>query len=163
MARARSLSIVPVLLLVASCGSDPVDVAGTYTVNLTNGTNGCMVMNWTEGDTTTGVPLTITQDGSSFTATVTGLAATSLDIYPGAHTFTGTVSGSHLDGTLVGRAASMGSCAYTVNIDLDADLDGDVLTGELHWYADTNSSADCGMYATCSNQQAFNGTRPPTR
>ena len=68
----------------------------------------------------------------------------------------------HLDGLLRGRAMSQGSCAYTVNIELDGDLDGDVLTGELRWYADVNESPDCEPFAGCSNRQVFNGTRPPT-
>jgi len=162
MARARSLSIVPLLLLLASCGNDPADVAGSYSVSLTARENGCMLDGWTEGSTSTGVPLTITQEGASFTAEVTGATALVLDAIVGSHTFTGTVSGSHLDGTLRGRAMSMGTCAYTMNIDLDADLSGDVLTGELHWYPDANDSPDCGIYASCSNRQVFNGTRPPT-
>jgi hypothetical protein len=159
----RAAFVLVALALVSSCGGSPADVAGSYTVNLTNGANGCGTDGWMEGSTTTAVPIEITQDGSSFTATVTGLAATYLDVAVGAHVFTGPVSGSHLDGTLRGTGRSMGSCAYTLNVDLDADLDGDVLVGELRWYADTNSSPDCGMYATCSNLQSFNGTRPPTR
>lgn len=157
----RSRSVA--LALLASCGSEPAGVAGSYTVNLIHGANGCMTADWMEGDTTMAVPLEITQEGASFTATVTGFAALYLDGAVGSHVFTGQVSGSHLDGTLRGTGRSTGTCAYTLNIDMDADLSGDVITGQLRWYADTNSSPDCGMYATCSNLQSFNGTRPPTR
>lgn len=162
MARSDALSIVPLVVLLASCGSDPADVAGSYSISLTNRENGCMTDGWTEGATTTGVPLVVTQDGASFVAEVTGATAIALNVYPGDETFTGTISGGHLDGLLRGRAMSTGTCAYTVNIELDADLSGDVLTGELRWYADVNDSPDCAPYAGCSNRQVFNGTRPPT-
>ncbi len=156
------MSIVAlVALALVSCGNAPADVAGSYTVALTNGANGCMFMDWTVGESTSGVGLVITQDGDAFTGTVTGAVAGALDLYVGSHEFNGTVSGTHLDGTLVGRPLSMGTCAYTLNIDLDGELDGDLITGSLRWYGDANSSPDCGMWATCETLQAFNGTRPP--
>lgn len=161
--RSRSvLAALALTLTTASCGSSPADVAGSYALNLTNGANGCMVMSWTEGESTTGVPLVITQDGESFTADVQGTAGLYLDLTAGAHQFTGTVSGTHLDGTLRGSGRAQGSCAYTINIDLSGELSGDVMTGDLTWYADTNDSPDCGMLATCENRQLFNGARPPS-
>jgi hypothetical protein len=159
--------LVSLLLLLAqaslaSCGSDPADVSGTYTVNLTNGPNQCELSGWTVGESSTAIPVVITQDGASIEADVQGGTGVYLDLIVGSSTFTGTVSGTHLDLELVGRAGSMGSCAYTWRTSLDADLDGDVLTGQLVWYADTNSSAECGIYATCRNTQSMNGARPPT-
>lgn len=159
---ARALASCAALALLASCGSDPVNVAGNYTINLTNGPNGCMLSSWTEGDTATGVPVSITQDGANVTVTVTGLAGAYLDAVIGGHVFTGTVSGSHVDARLTGRPGAMGSCAYTQIVELDADLDGDVLTGSLRWFAQTNGLPECGMYNTCENTQQLNGTRPPS-
>ncbi|MBX3247536.1 MAG: hypothetical protein KF901_10200 [Myxococcales bacterium] len=146
--------------LLASCGSSPADFAGTYTINLTNGANECGVMGWTVGETSTST-IVITQREAEATVDVQGLARTYLDVVVGAHTFQGTISGDHVDATLTGRAGSEGSCAYTLMIDLSADLEGDLLTGELRWYARTNGLPECGVYNTCTNRQAFNGTRPP--
>ena len=161
--RTLRLSLLSALmgLALASCGDDPANVAGTYTINLTNGPNGCMVDSWEEGATSTGTTVVITQEGSSISADVQGLAGTYLDVVVGSSVFEGMVSGSHIDARLTGRAGAMGSCAYTFLIDMDADLDGDVLEGTLRWYAQTNGLEECGMYNTCQNTQAFNGARPP--
>lgn len=148
-------------LALASCGGDPANVAGTYTINLTNGPNGCMVDNWDEGATSTGTTVVITQDGSTIEADVQGLAGTYLDLVVGSSVFEGTVSGDHIDARLTGHARTQGSCAYTLLIDMDADLDGDVLQGSLRWFAQTNGLESCGILNTCQNTQAFNGTRPP--
>lgn len=156
------LLLVPVLALLPSCGSEPANVRGSYAINLTNGPNGCELDDWTVGETTTGVPIVVTQDGADTTLTVQGLTATYLDVVIGGHVFEGRVSGSHIDATLTGRAGAMGSCAYTQIVELDADLDGDVLMGNLRWYARTNGLADCGRFNTCENTQQLNGTRPPT-
>ncbi|AKF09903.1 hypothetical protein DB32_007052 [Sandaracinus amylolyticus] len=149
-------------LTIASCGNDPENVAGTYTINLTNGPNGCMLDNWEEGDTVTGTTIAVTQDGDAVTVNVEGLAGAYLDVVVGSRQFVGSVDGSHIDARLTGNAGTTGSCAYTFIVDLDADLDGDVLEGTLTWFAQTNGLAECGMYNTCQNTQAFNGTRPPS-
>lgn len=161
--RTLRLSLLSVLagLALASCGDDPANVAGTYTISLTNGPNGCMTESWEEGATSSGTTVVITQDGDAITADVQGVAGTYLDLVVGSSEFVGTVSGDHIDARLTGRAGTMGSCAYTLLIDMDADLDGDVLEGTLRWFAQTNGLAECGMYNTCQNTQAFNGTRPP--
>jgi hypothetical protein len=150
------------LSAVSGCGGDPVDVRGTYAINLTNGPNGCELENWTVGETSTGVPVVITQDGANVTVTVQGAAAVYLDVAIGGHVFEGTVSGRHIDATLTGRAGALGSCAYTSIVDLEADLDGDLLTGRLRYYAQTNGLADCERFNTCENTQQLNGTRPPS-
>lgn len=152
--------VCSIALLLASCESSPADFAGMYTINLTNGANQCDVMGWTVGESSTST-VVITQSDANATVEVQGLARTYLDLVVGAHTFQGTISGDHLDATLTGRAGSEGSCAYTLMIDLSADLDGDVLIGELRWYARTNNLPDCGVYNTCTNRQSMNGTRPP--
>src|SRR5690349_9859789 len=92
-----SLTSMLFIVLAAGCSSSPASVQGTYTTNLTNGANGCMVSMWMEGQVTSGVPITITQSGASVTGTVTGATATYLDLTLGAHVFAGGVSGNHVD------------------------------------------------------------------
>lgn len=156
------LGLIGSLTLLASCGGDPANVAGTYTINLTSGPNGCELEGWTEGATTSAVPVVITQDGSSVTVTVQGVAAGYLDLVVGSHVFEGAVSGDHIDAMLTGRTGSEGSCAFTQFVALDADLDGDVLTGALRWYAQTNGLEECGILNSCENTQQLNGARPPS-
>lgn len=149
-------------LLASSCSASPANVAGTWSINLTNGTNGCMLDNWTPGESTSGIPVTFTQSGSAVTLTVMGGYATALDIYFGSHVFTGMVDGNRIDARLVGRAGGTGGCAYTPVIDLTGTVAGDTVTGQLLWSFDTNTSPDCGMYATCQTDQSMNGSRPPS-
>ncbi|WP_236519193.1 hypothetical protein [Sandaracinus amylolyticus] len=147
--------------MIASCGNDPENVAGTYTINLTNGPNACMFANWEEGSTVTGTTIAVTQDGESVTVNVEGLAGAYLDVVVGGNQFVGTVDGSHIDARLTGRAGTEGSCAYTFIVDLEGDLDGDVMEGTLTWFQQTNGITECGIRNSCQNTQAFNGTRPP--
>jgi hypothetical protein len=150
------------LLALPSCSSTPVNAAGSWAVNVTNGANGCSLDNWTAGETTSAVPLQITQSGSVVTAVVGGATGTVADLVFGTRTFNGSVNGNDLDARLVGRAGSMGGCAFTPVIDLSAQISGDTMMGTLVWSYDTNSNPDCGMMATCESIQAMNGSRPPT-
>src|SRR5262245_41651647 len=149
-------------LFVVGCGSD-VNVAGNYTVAVTNGENGCNLQNWTVGNSASGIPLMITQNGTALTATVNGLTGTYLNLVLGSSTFNGTVSGNDLNLRLVGtRAGNTGSCAYTINANVSAVLNSDVLQGSIDYVPQTNQSIDCGVLDSCQSVQAFNGTRPPT-
>lgn len=162
----RSLSFAALLLglagLSASCAKDPVDASGTWTINLTNGTNGCELDNWTEGSEGRDVPLTITQSGSAITGDLGGVAGTLADIVFGTHRFTsGAVDGEHIDLHLDGRAGSEGSCAYTSQLDVSGTVHGNTIEGRVVWSYNTNASADCGIKATCETLQSFAGSRPP--
>ena len=55
--------------VLAACSSSPVDVTGDYSVQLTNGSNGCMFANYTVGNMTMDVPVTVTQTRVSSLAT----------------------------------------------------------------------------------------------
>jgi hypothetical protein len=146
----------------ASCAS-PADIAGNYTVNVTNGENGCSLDGWTAGATTTAIPFVITQSDADATGSVEGLAGTYLDLVLGNHIFTGEVRGDQFEATLYGtRPTTRGMCTSTVNVDLFATLDGDFLEGTLTYSAQTNGAPDCAELETCENIQSFNGTRPPT-
>src|SRR5689334_11840685 len=89
------------VLACAACGG-PANVAGDYTIALTNHDNGCNLGNWTVGDTASGIPVTITQASGNATATVGGLAQVALDAGLGGHAFTGPVDGNDVDLELFG-------------------------------------------------------------
>ena len=157
-----SLALSALLLGAFGCGSDPVDAAGTYTIALTNQANECMLANWTEGDSTSNIEVVISQSGSSATADVGGLAGTYLDLILGSSSFNGEVDGDELNLLLIGTTEGTApGCTYTVDAYLDAELDGDVLTGTIT-YRPNPIEGTCGVLETCSNVQAFNGTRPPS-
>jgi len=149
------------LVLAACGGGSDADVAGTYAMQVTNGDNGCMFANWTVGAQGE-APVTITQEGPNVTATVMGVAAISLGIAVGSNVFTGTIDGDDLDLAIIGdNALSMGSCAYTINAELHATVNGDSMSGRLEYRAATNNSSECGALTGCLTVQQFAGSRPP--
>lgn len=152
-------------LALPACGGDePVDAAGTYTVSLTNRENGCNNPNWTEGETTTGIGVVITQNDTAVTADVQpGAARIALDLVLGSHTFVGTVDGNDLDLLITGETSfSMGTCDYTIDADIDATLSGDVLSGNIYYRAQTDGANDCGALTGCASRQEMLGNRPPS-
>jgi hypothetical protein len=158
------LCLVP-LLLVAACGATDVptaDVSGKYTLSLTKKTNGCAFANWTVGETAQGVVMTVTQNANTVTGTVEGLGAVTLDLILGTHVFAGTVLGSTADMQANGsRAASQGTCAYTINAHVNLTLTGNAVNGSIVYTPKTNGSADCGVLNACSSTQDVSGSRPP--
>ncbi|HEY3352480.1 MAG TPA: hypothetical protein VGQ83_04475 [Polyangia bacterium] len=159
----RVALLLVVALCTAACGDDaPAAVAGDYTLSLTNHENGCAFQSWQEGDTTTGVPFTITQSGSSATGTIGGAAGVYVEVLLGSKAFIGSVSGDALHLVLHGtRAFNEGACTYTVTGTADATLAQDVLQGSIVYTTATNGSPDCAALASCHATQVFNGTRPP--
>ncbi|MCB9593109.1 MAG: hypothetical protein H6719_10285 [Sandaracinaceae bacterium] len=149
--------------LVVAAGCAPADVAGNYSVNLTNGENGCGLDNWTVGESTANIPIVVTQSDDTVQLDVQGLGGTYLDVVLGSSLFNGNVSGNGISAALIGsNAGRQGGCTYTTTVDLDATVDGDFIEGELQWRPVTNGHADCGILETCRNYQSFNGTRPPS-
>ncbi|HEY4243961.1 MAG TPA: hypothetical protein VGM88_29305 [Kofleriaceae bacterium] len=160
MTRLAWLALAGIAL--AACGGDDADVAGDYTVALTNGSNGCNLSNFTPDQSTTGISVTITQSSSDVTAVVNGLAGAALDALLADHTFTGDIDGNALSLTIAGtRSNNTGNCTYTFNADLDAKIDGDTLTGTLTYTGAGNGNSDCIEITGCKSIQQFNGTRPP--
>jgi hypothetical protein len=155
------MAFISLGLLAVGCA--PADVAGNYTVSVTNGENDCGTSGWDPDATQSGIPVVITQDGDVVQVAVEGAVGVLLDLGVGSRLFNGTVGGSHIQGDLIGSVTSrQGECAYTYTLELDADLSGDVITGEIVYRPVTNHHADCGVLETCSNVQLFNGTRPPS-
>ena len=165
MRHLRLVLILPLLLatgLAACGGEDPAWVAGDYTISVTNHENGCNFANWQEGDTTTGIALTVTQSGDDVTGDVGGATGTWLDLTIGSSTYTGAVDGDHLTMTLFGtNPNTVGECSYFVNSTVTATLSGDALQGEITYTPSTNGHPDCATVNGCVSSQAFNGTRPP--
>ena len=153
------------LLLLASlaaCGSDPVDAEGTYSINVTNKTNGCNFQNWMENESAPNIPVVINQEGSDVNADVMGGTRVWLDLVFGAHIFNGKVDGDELDLDLVGtNSTTMGNCTLTVDAQLLATLDGDLLAGRINYRWNGNGNTDCAPYDGCLSFQEMNGARPP--
>jgi hypothetical protein len=164
-------SVVPVIALAAlaaACGgnsfsSQTADVAGDYTVDLKTGDNGCMFTSWTPGSSTMNVPVTLTQQGTTVTATVGGLAAAVLDLVLGTAQFQGTVTGDSFSLSAFGTAhATDGDCSYTLKATLAGSISGDSIQGQITYSESTNGSPACSYHATCTSVQNFDGVRAPS-
>ena len=100
---------------------------------------------------------------NNVTANVTGLGAVVLDLLLGGHAYAGKINGGDLDLTLFGvRSNTSGNCTYTINSEIHAVIEGDVLTGQINYTSATNGNPDCAAITSCLSFQDFNGTRPPT-
>lgn len=150
-----------------ACGEDaapPANFAGTYTLAMTWGVNGCNLANWTVDQVTQGVPMTIAHDSverARIVGRIEGSFGILLNLLFGSNTFQGTVTGDHLAMSMLGREETQGACVATPNIAATATLMGDLLEGSLRLTYATNGAADCGTKQGCSNIIYFNGTRPP--
>jgi hypothetical protein len=161
---APRLVLLSALLTTASLavGCAPADVAGDYTVATTYGDNECGLSGWNAGESQTGIPVRVTQDGGDVEVEVQGLSAVTLGAVTGGTTFVGHVSGNRVSADLIGSStARQGGCAYTLTLELEASLQGDALEGEIAWRPVTNRHPDCGTLDACSNLQRFSGVRPP--
>jgi hypothetical protein len=160
MDHARTFALATILTL-AGCSASPANVAGSYSVSLTNDDNGCMFANW-DGMSTPGVPLEITQNGTAATATVGGTAAAAFNLIFGTNVMVGNVSGSHMDFIVHGTMHD--ACGATLDAHATVELVGDTLTNGTITYTYANVDNTCEAYkATCTSTQLFNGTRPPSR
>jgi len=153
------------LLAVVACGSSssgpPANVAGTYTVSVTNGQNGCMVGTFTPGAMTAGVTVQVTQNGSQVSADVMGLAGVYLTAGVGSSTLVGSLSGSTASLTATANHTT-GMCAYTTTATASIAFNGDTMQGTITYADSGNGSSDCGVVQSCTNQQNFAGSRPPS-
>jgi len=164
--KARSFAFLAVLL--AACSSDngsggpAVDVAGVYSGPVTNGMNSCPGF-WNTGMASDAM-VTVAQTGSSVSIQVQGGAGIALTLGFGTNSFSGTVSGSHIDAGIIGSVpTTRGGCVSTSNGTLSADLATNTLTGTIVYTPQTNGHADCATLLVngCSSQQTFALNRPP--
>jgi hypothetical protein len=150
-------------LAMVGCSSSPANVAGSYTVDITDEANGCGFADFDQGSSASDIPVSITQSSSSVTITVMGLAAITLDTGLGTAVFAGTVSGDTFNATIVGdKTFGSGGCAYTLNAAIEGSLDGDAISGTIDYTSLTNSSSACGSITGCETTQDYSGTRPPS-
>src|SRR6266542_3462251 len=135
-----------IAILTASCsGSDytqPVDAAGNYTGQVTNGLSSCPGV-WVTG-AMADVQITVAQTGQNVSLRAEGGGALILQAEFGTTSFNGSINGSHVDALIIGsRMAMSGACVYTMNGQLSADLNGNTMTGSITYTPQTNNNADC--------------------
>src|SRR5690349_7643668 len=100
--KARTVSFVAIL--VGACSSDSggaaaVDVTGVYSGPVTNGANTCPGL-WNTGMMSNAMA-TVAQTGANVSIRVDGAAGFLLSAGFGTNSFAGTVSGSHVDASII--------------------------------------------------------------
>lgn len=140
----------------------PANLAGDYSVDLTNEYNDCatMVMKWMDGAVSEDVPFTITQNGVHVSAETMGAPAIAFLLLTGSLPFEGEIHGSHF--LLVNTGTKLydfDACSYTINATVEGDVDGDTITGTLVYSPVVGDDPACHDYA-CRAEQSFTGTRP---
>ena len=157
-------------LAVAACsgeksvgsGAAAVNVAGNYSVTVTNGPDGCNISSWHEGDVNANVPVALMQQGTAVTGTVGGIAGALFALAVGTAEFHGTIGGDTVDMTAYGTIGkTTGNCAYTNNAVLHLQASGDFIQGTLRYQPSGNGNPDCASLTACTSVQNINGTRPP--
>ncbi len=149
--------------VLGACGGDPVNAEGTYTVAVTNRTNGCNFMNWTIDSSAPDIKVAINQEGEDVNADVMGLTRIYLDGILGGHVFQGTIDGNDLDMKITGTPKfTTGNCVdHTIDAHLTTSLDGDFLEGRIE-YTIVGAGSTCEPYDGCISYQDMNGNRPPS-
>jgi hypothetical protein len=151
------------IVLVGAAGAaacSDADVAGNYTAQLTNRSDGCS-LGLTTGENSS-ASFTVTQSGGDVTLQVKGLPGLLIASFLGSDTFTGGVDGNDVNLERKGNVKNTtGSCEYTFNAKIDASQDDDTMKGRIEYRAATNGTADCGSRKDCVTVQEFNATRPP--
>lgn len=156
----RPMKRLVLIALLGACGSDPVDAEGTYSVGVTNREDQC-AFGWTVGQSTPGIDVVVTQNGTNAIAEIKGGAGFVVGTVLGTATFTGNVDGDELDLFATGtKSNSKGNCTYTYDGHINATLTGNALQGTISYVANTNTASDCAA-VQCTSTQDFSGSRPP--
>lgn len=170
MRREGILPLAAALSCSAASTATVLDVAGTYTLSVVDGTNDCGVANVTPGRSVGGVPLTITQAydagvPQTLTVTLGGAPGQSLTSAVGTNVLTGTLGGAQA--TLTPAPIDAGaptvdasSCSYTTNASLGLSFAGNTVQGTLTYTLST-TGLGCGALASCQTVQAFAGVLAP--
>jgi hypothetical protein len=165
-AQAAAIAVV-VVQAAPACSSDSSftptpQVAGAYSVNVTNQQNGCNFANWTPGSQSQNIPFQITQNGSALTGDVTGLVGVGMDLWMGTHEFTGSLVGQSASLTAYGKnSQNQGNCTFTTNATANVTFSGDTVQGAITYTKQTNNNPDCASIQGCQSVQQLSGARPP--
>jgi hypothetical protein len=150
--------------LAVGCGSSgsgaPADFSGQYSGTSTNGMSSCPGQ-WNMGQMADG-QFNLVQTGADVRFDAQGATGLVLFAIYGTATFSGQVSGNHIDAAIVGSVNNtLGECVFTWRGALTADLAGDKLEGILTSTPNTNGHADCDTVKVtgCSRATTFSYTR----
>ena len=154
--------LVPVL----GCGGDAAaeNIAGTYAVTATNGSNTCGFQPWVAGDSSTGLVqiFETTRGGAMFAVQgPTGVLVNfiTLNLGNSGMAFPSSVSGSTLVGSTHGELKqTLGACTYTIDATVNATVTGTSITGAIT-YTPVPQGAGCDALNGCSQAQSFTGVR----
>ncbi|HEX7666576.1 MAG TPA: hypothetical protein VF407_18745, partial [Polyangiaceae bacterium] len=129
-----SLVAISFLTLAACSSSDSAaDVSGTYSLSITDTKNDCNYQNWTIGATAQNVEFDVSQNGTSASGDVKGLAAA----YTGAlgiGTLQGTVDGNDVSLSATGTTSVKSqSCAFFVKMTAAFTLTGNAINGTIDY------------------------------
>jgi hypothetical protein len=156
--------VLALTLTLSACSSDdddPANAAGSYTLALTYGQNGCSFQDWQEGDTVQNVPLVIEQDGEAITGRIEGFPGIALGLIHGTNEYVGSIDGDRIVMRIEGTVPqAAGNCTFTWNNEVTATVDGDFLTGKSVFTPAKSDNSDCSAIE-CTSEMSFNGTRPP--
>jgi hypothetical protein len=150
----------------AACSSDSgfhasANLAGEYTVAVTNADNGCMIENWEVGKSTSGIPFSIMQQDSNLNGTLEGAAGVVLLVTIGSNMFGGKAADETFDLTAYGQIPRMqGTCTFKLNAEIQGTISGDLISGTIKYAPAISNDPACASLQ-CSSTQNFNGTRPP--
>lgn len=158
-------AVLGAFALLPGCGDGEgeftVNVAGDYTLALTNRGSTCDFPDWVEGESASGIPFNVTQNGSELQGTVEGLAGLAVALRLGSAEFQGTAKGNTLSLTNYGTvAAREGNCSFTYNAIVRGTLTDNAISGTITYEPATNDNPDCAD-VECSAVQEFSGSRPP--
>lgn len=153
------LALVPAV--VACSGSDggepPAQVAGNYTLTITDGQNGCNVQDFTTNSSQTGTMVAITQSGTSVTATAMHTSGLVLAFGAG-DTISGWIDGQEASLT-ASSPRTQGGCAYTTTATANITFKDSAMQGTILYTNAGNGSSDCGVLQQCTSTQTFTGSR----
>jgi len=160
----RFLAVSCAVLGLIGCSSEgefTANVAGTYTIAITNGASSCDFQDWEEGKETTGIEMVITQSDRNLHGVLGGVTGAFFALAFGSAEFDGSIQGDSLSMTNYGTRASMsGNCSFTYNATVDGKQIGDSIAGTITYATKTLGNPDCAA-VECSASQRFSGVRPP--
>lgn len=129
-------------------------IAGTWTGTAKNESSSC------PGDfrvgETSAVTATITQDGSRVSIKIDGNVGFFMNLFVGGDTFSGTVSGTKLDASLLGsKQLKEGLCTYKVTATMKGTVEASNKLSGTVTYTPNTVSGDCTLVRGCSRVQSF--------